>query len=308
MSDLRRDARTVLADRTRFLVREEGSGDGVPIVLLHGVPETSSCWRAIAPRLANGRRVLAPDLPGLGGSSYAGPYDVPSLVAQLSALIDAELPGGQIDLVGHDWGGSLALALTAHRPGLVRRLVVANAPYRKVPLPRAFHVPLFALPVLPEAAFRLGGARLVDAMIGYAWASARTLDPDVQAEYRAAYTDPQKVNAMLGYYRGVARPQLARMVGQGRPKVPAPRVRAERMMVLWGSRDPVLPVSTGEQVVRELGADATMVTVPAAGHFVIEEAPEVVGDVLAEFLRDDPAADPRETVAPPPPEQAGRPD
>ena len=64
--------RNVPAGGTSFLLRTSGEGDGVPVLLLHGVPETSSCWNAVAPALAVGRRVLAPDLPGLGGSTNDG--------------------------------------------------------------------------------------------------------------------------------------------------------------------------------------------------------------------------------------------
>ena len=280
--------RTVLAADTRFLVREQGAGDGVPVLLLHGVPETSSCWRDVAPRLARGRRVIAPDLPGLGGSGYTGPFDVPSLVAQLAAFVDAEV-GGPVDLVGHDWGGSLALGLAGARPDLVRRLVVVNAPYRSVPLLRAFHIPFFALPAAPELLFRLGGRRVVDAMLGYAWRSDTVLDDERRAEYAAAYGDPLHVRAMLGYYRSAARPQMrALLPGTRRARPGRPRVDVERSLVLWGVRDPVLPVGTGESVVRDLGPSCRMVTVPDAGHFVVEEAPDVVADVLADFLGDAP--------------------
>jgi pimeloyl-ACP methyl ester carboxylesterase len=269
---------------TRFLLREEGVGDGVPVLLLHGVPETSSVWRDVAPRLATGRRVLAPDLPGLGGSSYTGPYDVPSLVGQLAALIASEV-GGPVDVVGHDWGGSLALGLAGARPDLVRRLCVANAPYREVPLLRAIHIPIFTIPVLPDLAFRLSGRRLVDAMLKAAWKAPEPLDAERRSEYEAAYSEPAQVTAMLGYYRAAARPRIAAALK--RTRVPgAPRVSAEKMLVLWGALDPVLPISTGESVVRDLGPDCVMVTVPGAGHFVIEEATQVVGDVLVDFLAD----------------------
>lgn len=277
--------RTVTAGETRFLLREHGGGDGTPVLLLHGVPETSSLWRDLAPRLADGRRVLAPDLPGLGGSSYPGPYGVPALVAQLVALLEKE-GTGRVDLVGHDWGGSLALALAGARPDLVRRLCIVNAPYREVPLLRAAHIPFFALPVVPELLFRLGGRRVVDAMLALAWKAPTALDPDVRAEYEAAYTDPGRVEAMLGYYRCVARPRFAALLpGRARPAAP-PRVRAEQALVLWGALDPVLPISTGESVARDLGPECAMVTVPGAGHFVIEEAPEVVASVLLDFLAD----------------------
>ncbi|MCW2608318.1 MAG: alpha/beta hydrolase fold [Frankiales bacterium] len=290
--------RTVVAADTRFLVREEGSASaaagadsGVPVLLLHGVPETSTCWRHQAPALAQGRRVLAPDLPGLGGSAYTGPYDVPSLVRQLAALVDAEV-GGPVDVVGHDWGGSLALALAGARPDLVRRLGVVNAPYRDVPLLRAAHIPFFALPLLPELLFRAAGRRAVDAMFALAWRSDRVLDPEALAEYQAAYSDPARVQAMLGYYRGVARPRARALLSRRAAHAGAdeatpagdPKVQAEAMLVLWGAKDPVLPIRTGESVVRDLGSDAVMVTVPGAGHFVLEEAPEVVLEVLQEFL------------------------
>ena len=300
MSDLSQ-VRTVPAGTTSFLLREHAQdtpGAGTtPVLLLHGVPETSSCWREVAPALAAGRRVLAPDLPGLGGSSYSGPYDVPSLVGQLSALVDAEVPGGRLDVVGHDWGGSLALALAGARPDLVRRLVVVNAPFRTVPA-RAFHIPLLALPALPELAFRLAGRRLVNAMLRYGWRSATPLDADRCAEYGAAYTTRPVVTAMLGYYRGVARPRAAAVLGR-RTRAGTPRVRAEQALVLWGARDPVLPISTGESVVRDLGADCVMVTVPGAGHFVVEEAPEVVTQVLLDFLADETTPTPAVHAAPP---------
>ncbi len=277
--------RNVPVAETRFLLREHGSGDGTPIVLLHGVPETSSAWKDIAPGLADGRRVLCPDLPGLGGSAYSGPFDVPSVVGQLMALLDVELPGQRIDLVGHDWGGSLALAMVGAFPDRFRSLVVANAPFRKVPAVRAAHIPFFALPVAPELLFRLGGPRIVDVMLGLAWKGDRRLDAEVKAEYTAAYTDPGRVKAMLGYYRAVARPRLAASVTR-RSEPKPPTVRAERMLVLWGAADPVLPVWVGESVQKDLGSDCSMITVPKVGHFVVEEAPEVCLEALQELLAD----------------------
>jgi haloacetate dehalogenase len=275
----------VPAAGTSFLLREQGSGPGTPVLLLHGVPETSSCWNALLPRLSVGRRVLAPDLPGLGGSSFSGPYDVPCLVTQLVALLDEVAPGQRVDVVGHDWGGSLALGLAGARPDLVRRLVVANAPYRQVNLLRAAHIPFFTLPLAPEVLFRLGGRRVVDAMLAFAWKAPTPLSAESRAEYAAAYTMPGAVRAMLGYYRAATRPRIAAALRRERLAGP-PRVHAEKMLVLWGALDPVLPVSTGESVVSDLGPDCVMVTVPGAGHFVIEEAPEVVADVLVDFLAD----------------------
>ena len=227
---------------------------------------------------------------------------MPSLVTQIAALIESEAPGA-VDVVGHDWGGSLALGLAGHRPDLVRRLCIANAPYREVPLHRAVHIPLFALPAVPELIFRAGGARVVDTMLRLAWKSSTPLDEERRAEYEAAYTDPEKVSAMLGYYRAAARPR-AKALLMRTPMEGAPRVKVEKSLVLWGALDPVLPIGTGESVVRDLGADCVMVTVPGAGHFVIEEATAVVIDVLLDFLRDDAAPAKKAPAAQAPAEKA----
>jgi pimeloyl-ACP methyl ester carboxylesterase len=278
------DVRTVVAADTVFLLRESGRGDGTPVLLLHGAPETSSCWRDVAPHLAGGRRVLAPDLPGLGGSTYVGPYDVPSLVEQVAALLDAEVTG-PVDVVGHDWGGVVALGLAGLRPDLVRRLVVVNAPFREgPPLYRAVHVPLLALPLLPELSFRLAGQRLIDTMLRLGWRAATPLDDERRAEYEAAYTGRDRLRAFLGYYRAAARPQARALLPGSTPARRLPDVHVEHALVLWGALDPVLPISTGEAVVRELGTGARMTIVPGVGHFLPEEAPDVVVDVLVDFL------------------------
>ncbi len=277
--------RTVVAADSVFLVRECGAdGAGTPLLLLHGVPETSSCWRDVAPALADDRRVLAPDLPGLGGSTFTGPYDMPSVATQVAALLDAE-GITQADVVGHDWGGVVALALAGARPDLVRRLVVTNAPYREgPPAYRAVHIPLFALPALPELAFWLGGRRLVALMLRLGWKSATPLDAERQAEYEAAYSRPERIRACLGYYRAAARPRRGALRPGSALARALPTVRVEKALVLWGALDPVLPISTGEAVVRDLGAGTSMTTVPGVGHFVVEEAPDVVVQVLKDFL------------------------
>jgi len=267
---------------------------GTPALLLHGVPQTAVMWRALVPELARTRLVLAPDLKGLGGSEVRGPYDVPTLTRELAALVEHEVEG-PVDLVGHDWGGVLALSLAGTRPELVRRLVVLNAPYRSVSVLHAPHLPAFALPVLPEVAFRLGGRGLVRRMIAAGWKSSTVLEPEVLEHYCDAYTDQARVRAMLGYYRAAVRPRVragvvraARKVGVGsggyRTAAPPPPVSADEHLVVWGAADPVLPVSVGESVVRDLGARTAMVTLPGVGHFVLEEAPELVVPVVTEFL------------------------
>jgi haloacetate dehalogenase len=274
-----------------------------PALLLHGVPETAGAWRHLVPELRRDRIVLAPDLKGLGGSEVKPPYDVATLVAELAALVRGQVDG-PVDVVGHDWGGSLALALAGAEPGLVRRLIVVNAPYRRVDPVRAAHIPFFALPVLPELALAAGGDALWRRAFAYAWKADRPLDPEALEEYLQAYRPAPRREAMLGYYRAVTRPRLARALQamtRREPRVPAPpsAIRAERRLVLWGALDPVLPLAVGEAAVRDLGAGTEFVSLPGVGHFPVEEAPEVAVPVIAAFLRDGekPAAPPRRKAA-----------
>ncbi|HVE98782.1 MAG TPA: alpha/beta hydrolase [Mycobacteriales bacterium] len=285
------DSRYVAVEGVRFHVHRAAPSRKrrtTPTLLLHGVPETAACWRELMPELAKDRVVIAPDLKGLGLSETREPYDLPTVAAELAALVLHEVDG-PVDVVGHDWGGSIALALAGARPDLVRRVVDISGPYRQLNLARAFHVPLFALPTLPEVAFRLGGRRLVEAMFGYAWKAETPLPDDVREHYVASYLPPARVEAMLGYYRAAARPRIHAAVGAllqqaPRPSGP-PRVKVERSLVVWGAADPSTGLSDGEAVVRDLGAAASLLSLPGVGHWPLEEAADIVVPAIAEFLR-----------------------
>src|SRR5664280_2938261 len=132
------------------------------------------------------RAVLAPDLKGLGASEIQAPYDVATLTAELAALVLHEVDG-PVDVVGHDWGGVLAIALAAGRPELVRRLVVLSAPYRRVDLLRAPSVAVFALPVLPELVLRIAGRWAAPAMLRRGWRAEARPDPAAWQAYATAY-------------------------------------------------------------------------------------------------------------------------
>lgn len=282
-------SRTVAVDGVRFHVLSAGPArkrKTTPALLLHGVPQTSSTWRPLIAELAKDRQVLAPDLKGLGRSEAKGPYDIPTLVAELAALAMHEFDG-QVDVVGQDWGGSLGLALAGTRPDLVRRLVDVAGPYRKVDPVRGSYMAFLALPVLPEVAGRLGRERLVRQMVRAIWkADGESAYID---EYAAAYANPASWDAMLAYYRAVVRPRAWRamtgLLGRESEPIGMPRVKVERALVVWGTEDPPTPLHIGESVVRDLGPDATMLSVPGVGHLPHEEAPDVVLPAIAEFLR-----------------------
>lgn len=115
----------VAVDGRRLGVRRMGSRSGSPALLLHGLDETSVGWCDLASNLPADLRLLAVDLPGFGASEARGSYLLPDVAATLAALALEEVDG-PVDLVGHGWGATTAIALAALRPELVRRLVVIS--------------------------------------------------------------------------------------------------------------------------------------------------------------------------------------
>jgi pyruvate dehydrogenase E2 component (dihydrolipoamide acetyltransferase) len=112
----------VAGGRLRYL--ELGGGDGPPVLLLHGFGADLNSWMFTQPALAEGRRVLALDLPGHGGSRRdVGAGDGAALSQAVEGFL-AALDPGPVHLVGHSMGGAIAALLAARRPDLVRTLTL----------------------------------------------------------------------------------------------------------------------------------------------------------------------------------------
>ena len=117
-----------------FDVQVDGPESAPAVLLLHGFPQTSHCWRHVTPQLA-GYRTIVPDQRGYSpGARFdeVEAYRMPELVADALALLDA-LGVEQAHVVGHDWGAAVAWQLGARHPERVRTLTVVSVPH-----PRAF--------------------------------------------------------------------------------------------------------------------------------------------------------------------------
>jgi pimeloyl-ACP methyl ester carboxylesterase len=290
----------VLGGDTRFFVRVLGTAGWAPdeatadrddelIVLLHGWPEDGSSWRHVAPVLAAaGYRVACPDLKGLGRTAAPKKtrYDHESLADEISRLI-RNLHAKKAVLVGHDWGGPLAVATAFRHPGLVRALVVASAPLRKIDLRRAWHIPLFNIPVLPEVAFKLVPRQLVAAGIRRASTRTETIDDEAIDAYAAGVGEHPR--GWLPYYRELSRRSVVeatvrtvrRRTGLLRDPQRPNRLRMPAR-VIWGEDDPVTPFSLAEDVARYLDAD--VVGLPGVGHFVHEEDPLATAQAILDLI------------------------
>ena len=128
--------RDVIVNGFRMHVAE--TGEGPPVLLVHGWPQHWYAWRKVIPLLSSERRVLCPDLRGFGWSEAPpGRYDKQRLADDLAALLDA-LELESVDLVAHDWGAWAGFLLALDHPRRIRRYLALNMypPVAPPPSPR----------------------------------------------------------------------------------------------------------------------------------------------------------------------------
>jgi pimeloyl-ACP methyl ester carboxylesterase len=271
-----------VVDGVRIHVVHHGSGDGLPVLLLHGVPTSSYLWRDVQRDLEHcGSRTYAPDLLGLGCSERpaAGRYDLASQASLMLALADA-LSLERFAVVGHDVGGGVAVHLTALAPERVAALVLVDSPLHAdvwpVPAIRALAAPYLgeaqglALRAVPGLGPRYLGAQL-----------ARGLRAsELSARSVAAYTDPllsaDGSRGLLALIRA-ADPAAVESTFALVCADPPPS------LVLWADGDAWFSPAVGRRIAGELRG-ASYVEVTDAGHFLPEDRPERVAEEIAGFL------------------------
>ena len=273
-------------------LRVRVGGAGPPVLLLHGHPQTHVMWHRVAPTLAASHTVVAADLRGYGGStSPRDADDVAAFSKRAMALDQLALMRGlgfeRFAVAGHDRGGRVAYRLALDHPDAVARLAVLDI------------VPTADMWRFAEGAGKVFGltdwhwyflaqpAPRPERVIGadpqaYCFAgNTSRFDPQALADYRAAVSDPATVHAMCQDYRAGATiddelDEADRAAGR---RISCP------VLALWSSRDElptwfdILRTWRGwADDVRGRGIDA--------GHFLAEEAPEVVAAELRSFLDD----------------------
>lgn len=285
---------------TRFWVREAGRGDDVAL-LLHGFPQDGSSWGPVAELLVDaGWRVVAPDVKGVGRTTSTNhDYDPQTLGDEISQLI-RNLHARKALLVGHDWGGAVALATAFRHPGRVSGVVMAAAPYRQLDLRRAWHIALANLPIVPELAFRFVPRPLVAAALRAQSRHPRAFDREaVETASAAVAADP---SGWLQYYRTLSRRAIGEwLVRRARRRVPLLRnpQRPNQLripaLVVWGERDPVFPIELGRGVARDLGA--RLEVLEGVGHHLHVEDPTGLARAVHRFAEEHELRSDVDTVA-----------
>jgi pimeloyl-ACP methyl ester carboxylesterase len=258
-------------------------GEGPPLLLVHGWPETWYAWRLVMPALAREFEVIAVDQRGIGLSDKpASGYDTGTLAADLVALMDA-LGHERFALAGHDTGFAIAYALAADHPDRVDRVALAEIPGPPgaapsppvfVPAPvnnRLWHIPFNRVEGLPEQLIQGREA----AYFGYEFAIQGGTLPDETVDYYVrGLSNPGVLPGSLGFYRAFDETLAQNEQRKSRP-LPMP------VLAIGGAE------SYGEHVaeaMRLVADDVQSVVISGAGHWVAEQAPDQVVEALTAFL------------------------
>ena len=250
-------------------------GAGEPIVFLHGFPTSSHVWSETVRLMPSGHRVVVLDLLGYGRSDPpAGrPVNLRGHAERVIGFLDA-LGINYCTVVGHDLGGGIAQVLALRWPARISRLCLINAtafdawPTREVKLARAMLPLTRHLP----ATWILSVLR-TDLMRGFA-------DPELGAHSVERYVRP--FASPEG--RDVLMEHLVALDGSETEAL-TPRLKdiVQPTAIIWGAQDPFLPVAVGRRLHDAIGG-STFEVIPEARHFVPEEHPERVADVVSALL------------------------
>jgi haloalkane dehalogenase len=252
-------------------------GSGPPVLLVHGWPTSSFLWRDVMAPIARANRVLALDLPGFGGSDkpLGVRYGFDLFESAIDGLLE-QLGIDEVALAAHDLGGPVAVHWALRRRDRVTRLALLNTLIYPQLSPAVIEFVTAAStagvreqltsPEGLEAAMRLGladEANLTDELL------AGVREPFASEESRRALAD-----AAIGLeLEGLA--EIERELGS----------LAMPVRLVYGAQDRILPdvAETMTRLERDL-PQAAVTALPDCGHFLQEEAPEQVGELLADFF------------------------
>jgi len=259
------------------------TGDGPVLLLVHGLTNSSTCWRPAMRLLADaGHTVLAPDLPGHGGSErHRGDHSLGAHASTLRDLLQVlDLP--RVTVVGHSLGGGIAMVFTYQFPERVERLALIDSGglgrevsglIRAATLPGAEWVIRAATtPPILRTAGALGGAlaRVGIKPGGDLAAIAGGVASLGDGERRAAFVRSARSIASVNGQRVSASERLYLT-----EQVP--------VLLIWGDRDPVIPIAHGHAAHAALPASRLEIF-PGAGHFPMLDDPERFAALVTDWV------------------------
>jgi pimeloyl-ACP methyl ester carboxylesterase len=276
---------TISARGLRFDALTAGPADGELVILLHGFPQTASCWTAALTSLArSGYRAVAYSQRGYSpGAMPEGvdAYRLSEATDDLLAVAD-ELGRRSFHVVGHDWGGAVAWDAAAAAPERIASMTAVSTPAPRA-LARALkttneqrlrmaYVPVLRAPLIAEGLFDLAGGAVAVRALCAIGLDERRAKRDVGALRETG------IGNALNWYRAIGRDRRS----DAGVTVPT--------LYIWGDRDPVFGRVAAEASGEFVDAPYHFVELQGASHWIPDEHWADVDDLLLDHLREHPAA------------------
>ena len=266
-------------------------GSGVPLLLLHGYPQTHAMWHKVAPQLAREFTVVCPDLRGYGESSKPRGLPDHSNYSKRAVALDMvevmeSLGYVAFHLVGHDRGGRVAHRLARDHGRRVRSLAVLDiSPTLKMyestsmQFAKAYYHWFFLIQPapLPERMISSVGVNYILGRLGRGKSGLGHFDRRALAEYARAFKDPRTIHATCEDYRAAATIDLVHDRKDKNRKITMP------LLALWGRHGVIAALFDCLADWREVAADVRGRALPC-GHFIPEEKPRELVAELRRFL------------------------
>jgi len=262
-------------------------GQGPLVVMIHGFPDYWYSWRHQMSALKDHYQVIAIDQRGYNKSDQpegVENYAMPLLVSDVAAVIK-DTGASQATIVGHDWGGAVAWQVALNLPQITRNLIILNLPHPNG-LAREMRNNLEQRTNSGYAQkFRQGKASDPDILGGGPMTAVRlsqwVQDKEAKQNYIDAF-DRSSFSAMLNYYKANY-PRLSD--SQSDKAVSAPQLNMPVLM-FHGLKDRALHSDGLNNTWDWVDQDLTIVTAPTAGHFVQQDAADLVSKTMKSWLLD----------------------
>jgi pimeloyl-ACP methyl ester carboxylesterase len=264
-------------------VRAHVTGEGPPIVFVHGALVNANLWRKVVPRLDGFKRVTL-DLP-LGSHIEPMPRDAdlrPPALADLIADSLAALELTDVTLVGNDTGGGLCQIVATRRPERIGALVLTSCDAFDSFPPRFFRIVLAPARVPGMIPIAFGGLRLRPLRrlpIAYGWLTTKPIDRDAEDSYVLPVLTRGGIRRDVRKLLGGLDPTYtldaaAKLAGWDRPA-----------LIAWSEKDRFFPTEHAERLAKVI-PNARLEWIEGARTFSMEDEPERVAAVIGSFMRE----------------------
>lgn len=272
-----------VAGRPAVTLYYEEEGSGPPLLLLHGLGESTFTWHEIRPALAARHRVIALDLKGFGRSEKPddGAYTADDQAALVARFILAR-GLDELTVVGHSFGGTVALraalAEGIRGTGRIRRLAVIGAP--ALPQSTAAQLDLVLTPAVPDlVAAALPAEAIARLLLHEAMGGKGTVSERDVEGYAAPYRERAAVTAFLATARAIVTERDAKAVARRY------RAVAQPVLLVWCREDQIVPLRSGRRLARTLPR-ARLAVIEGCHHLPQHERPQQLLKMLGSFLAD----------------------